>query len=147
MISTHCRLEGWCQAADREYALMKQEIGDTLVAYARRVYPRLARNPVVWEVATPRTDERFTRRPNGAVGGFKQTLANANQCAVPHDLGVSGFWLVGDTTWPGLGTVACVLGSRIVADRAVRLHRKLNRGRAHVAQPPQEASHELSVTC
>jgi hypothetical protein len=29
---------------------------------------------------------------------------------------VPGFWLAGDTTWPGLGTVACVLGSRIVAE-------------------------------
>jgi hypothetical protein len=36
---------------------------------------------------------------------------------VPHDIGVPGFWLVGDSTWPGLGTVACVLGSRIVAEK------------------------------
>ena len=33
-----------------------------------------------------------------------------------HDLGPRGIWLAGDTTCPGLGTVACVLGSRIVAD-------------------------------
>src|SRR5262249_43612666 len=49
-------------------------------------------------------------------GGLRQTLANSNQHAVPHDIGVPGFWLAGDTTWPGLGTVACVLGSRIVAE-------------------------------
>jgi hypothetical protein len=34
--------------------------------------------------------------------------------------GVPGFWLAGDTTWPGLGTVACVLGSRIVAEGVLR---------------------------
>ena len=28
---------------------------------------------------------------------------------VPHDLGVPGFWLAGDTTWPGLGTVAALM--------------------------------------
>jgi phytoene dehydrogenase-like protein len=71
---------------------------------------------VVYETATPRTYERFTRRPRGAVGGVRLTLANSNQHAVPHDIGVPGFWLAGDTTWPGLGTVACVLGSRLVAE-------------------------------
>jgi phytoene dehydrogenase-like protein len=59
------------------------------------------------------------RRPRGAVGGVRQTLLNTNQRAIPHSLGVPGFWLAGDTTWPGLGTVACVLGSRIVADGAM----------------------------
>ena len=68
------------------------------------------------EVATPRTYERFTRRPRGAVGGVRQTLANTNQHAIPHDVGVPGYWLVGDSTWPGLGTVACCLGSRLVAE-------------------------------
>ena len=48
--------------------------------------------------------------------GVRQTLHNSNQHAVPHDIGVPGFWLAGDTTWPGLGTVACVLGSRLVAE-------------------------------
>ncbi|HEX5269728.1 MAG TPA: hypothetical protein VFW33_04530, partial [Gemmataceae bacterium] len=41
---------------------------------------------------------------------------NSNQHAVPHEIGVPGFWLAGDTTWPGLGTVACVHGSRLVAE-------------------------------
>src|SRR5437762_6655519 len=40
--------------------------------------------------------------------GIRLTLHNSNQHAVPHDIGVTGFWLAGDTTWPGLGTVACV---------------------------------------
>jgi len=71
---------------------------------------------VVCEVGTPRAYERFAWRPGGAVGGPHQTLRNTNQFAVPHDLGGPGVWLVGDSTWPGLGTVACVLGSRIVAD-------------------------------
>jgi phytoene dehydrogenase-like protein len=70
----------------------------------------------VYETATPRTYERFTRRPRGAVGGVRQTLDNSNQHALPYDIGVPGFWLAGDTTWPGLGTVACVLGSRLIAE-------------------------------
>jgi hypothetical protein len=53
-----------------------------------------------------------------------QNLRNSNQFAVPHDLGGRGLWLAGDTTWPGLGTVACVLGSRVVADGIRRERRQ-----------------------
>jgi phytoene dehydrogenase-like protein len=75
---------------------------------------------VVCEVGTPRSYERFAFRPRGAVGGVRQTPGNANQNAIPHSLGVPGLWLVGDSTWPGLGTVACALGSRIVAEDVLR---------------------------
>jgi phytoene dehydrogenase-like protein len=120
MISTHCELKPWEQIDGQEYERLKRAEGERLVALARRVYPFLGQQPVVYEVATPRTYERFTGRPRGAVGGIRQMLSNANQHAVPHELGPPGFWLAGDTTWPGLGTVACVLGSRIVADGVLR---------------------------
>jgi C-3',4' desaturase CrtD len=116
MISTHCELDDWEGLCEDEYQVRKAAVGEQLVRLARRVYPELGRRAVVCEVATPRTYERFTSRPRGAVGGVRQMLANSNQRAVPHHLGVPGFWLAGDTTWPGLGTVACVLGSRIVAE-------------------------------
>jgi C-3',4' desaturase CrtD len=119
MISTHCPLAEWQGLSSGEYTRRKAWMGERLVELGRRVYPELGRSAVVYEVATPRTYERFTRRPHGAVGGIRQTLANSNQHAVPHDIGVPGFWLAGDTTWPGLGTVACVLGSRLVAEKVL----------------------------
>ena len=119
MISTHCELSPWQGLPDIEYAQRKREAGEHLLSLARRVYPNLTRAPVVCEIATPRTYERYARRPGGAVGGVRQSLRNANQQALPHDLGVPGFWLCGDSTWPGLGTVACVLGSRIVASKVL----------------------------
>jgi C-3',4' desaturase CrtD len=116
MISTHCDLAPWQCLSPEEYQARKVEAGARLIDLARRVYPDLGKGAVVREVATPKTYERFTRRPLGAVGGVRQTLGNANQNAVPHDLGIPGYWLVGDGTWPGLGTVACCLGSRLVAE-------------------------------
>jgi C-3',4' desaturase CrtD len=116
MISTHCDLEDWEGLDPAAYQARKRQAAGRLVAWARRVYPELGRRAVVCEAATPRTYERFTRRPRGAVGGVRQTPDNSNQHALPYDVGVPGFWLAGDTTWPGLGTVACVLGSRLVAE-------------------------------
>ena len=121
MISTHTELASWEGLDPAGYSARKQAAQDRLLSLARRVYPTLGNAATVRELGTPRTYEAFTSRPRGAVGGVRQALHNANQHAVPHDLGVKGFWLVGDSTWPGLGTVACVLGSRIVAED-VRRH-------------------------
>jgi C-3',4' desaturase CrtD len=119
MVSTHTDLCSWEGLSELEYARKKQAIGQHLLGLARRVYPNLGAAALVQELATPRTYARFTGRPRGAVGGVRLSLNNSNQRAIPHDIGVPGLWLCGDTTWPGLGTVACVLGSRIVA-RAIR---------------------------
>jgi phytoene dehydrogenase-like protein len=129
MISTHTELDTWAGLSPEEYQTRKDATGDRLVRLARRVYPRLGERPAVHEVGTPRTYERFASRPRGAVGGVRQTPKNTNQWAIPHRLGVPGFWLVGDSTWPGLGTVACVLGSRIVAEGM--LHESSRLGAAH----------------
>jgi C-3',4' desaturase CrtD len=132
MISTHCELAYWHGLSASEYQKRKAEVSTRLIRLARRVYPDLSRNAVVCEAATPRTYERFTHRPGGAVGGVRQNLTNSNQHAVPHDVGVPGFWLAGDTTWPGLGTVACVLGSRLVAEGVLALSQKWNRRRSSI---------------
>ncbi len=116
MLSTHTPLADWTGLTGEDYQLRKKETGERLVGLARRAYPSLADRAAVSVVGTPRTYQRFASRPGGAVGGAHQTLRNTNQFAIPHDVGGRGVWLVGDTTWPGLGTVACVLGSRIVAD-------------------------------
>ncbi|WP_285697054.1 NAD(P)/FAD-dependent oxidoreductase [Actinomadura sp. NBRC 104412] len=127
MISTHTELHAWEGLPDARYEKRKREMGERLVGLARRAYPDLGERAVVWEVGTPRSYERFAFRPRGAVGGARQTPANANQNAIPHSLGVPGLWLVGDSTWPGLGTVACALGSRIVAEDVLETARKVMR--------------------
>ncbi|NUR46759.1 MAG: FAD-dependent oxidoreductase [Hamadaea sp.] len=124
MISTHTSLSAWSSLDTEGYAQRKKEIGERLITLARRAYPALGERAVVAEVGTPRAFERYAFRPGGAVGGPHQTLRNSNQYAIPHDLGGRGLWLAGDSTWPGLGTVACVLGSRIVADGILRERRR-----------------------
>jgi C-3',4' desaturase CrtD len=142
MISTHCELAPWHGLMPEDYERKKAEAGAHLVALARRVYPTLGSAAVVHEVATPRTYERFTRRPLGAVGGVRLSVTNANQHAIPHDIGCDGFWLCGDTTWPGLGTVACVLGSRIVANAVIDRARATARHRVAVSASAETTINE-----
>lgn len=139
MVSTHCELDLWKDLNEDDYRTLKHDIASQLIEIARTVYPRLGTDPVVFEVATPRTYARFARRPGGAVGGVRLGLRNSNLFAIPHDIGVDGFHLVGDSTWPGLGTVACVLGSRIVADNVLSNRSGgLSRRKRRAAPPERE---------
>ncbi len=117
MLSTHCSIKAWEGLTNEEYETKKTAIGNRLLGLARKVYPDLGKRAVVYEVGTPRTYHKYTGRPQGAVGGVRQTFENSNLNALPHNIGAENFWLAGDSTWPGLGTVACILGSRIVADQ------------------------------
>ena len=69
--------------------------------------------------ATPRTFARFTGRPDGRVGGLPQTREWANFRALSHRSGQPGLYLVGDTVFPGAGTIGVTL-SGLNAYREVR---------------------------
>jgi phytoene dehydrogenase-like protein len=118
MISTHCELEEWQNLSETEYQTKKQKIGQYLIECARKVYPNLGQNPIIYEVGTPLTYQKYTSRTNGSVGGFKQNLENSNFNAIPQDIGEKDFWLTGDNTWPGLGTVAGLISGKIAAEYA-----------------------------
>ena len=120
MISTHCKLSEWKNLTDDEYRLKKEDMGNHLLILARRVYPELGKDAIIYEVGTPRTYQKYTGRINGTVGGIRQNLYNSNFKAMPHDIGIKNFRMVGDTSWPGLGTVACIIGSKIVADQLLK---------------------------
>ena len=141
MISTHCGLDEWENLSPEDYAEKKRTAERSLVEYARRVYPRLGERTVISQFATPKTYLKFTRRERGAVGGSKQTLWNTNFFALPQDIGISNFFLVGDSTWPGLGTVACIVGSRIAAEAILG---RVGRVRSAVRRSDMVKSHTLS---
>ena len=126
MISTHCALQEWNHLNPADYLRAKQLATNKLLGFARRVYPNLGAGARVIELGTPRTYEKFAGRPLGAIGGARLSMKNSNQNAVPYDLCKPGLWLAGDTTWPGLGTVASILGARHVTEGALVLSRKIS---------------------
>lgn len=130
MISTHCELDRWNGLTEEAYRAQKVASVKQLLKYAHRVYPQLGEDPLVCELGTPRTYAHFANRPRGAVGGARLNMTNSNRHAVPYDLGREGFWLAGDSTWPGLGTVACVIGAKHVVAGVIALSKRVSCGRA-----------------
>ncbi|MFO0950946.1 MAG: hypothetical protein U0835_07280 [Isosphaeraceae bacterium] len=69
------------------------------------------------EFASPRSFERYTRRVQGAVGGPPVARSNSNALAVGPDVFGPGVWVVGDSVFPGQGTLAVVLSAIRVVEQ------------------------------
>lgn len=69
--------------------------------------------------ASPRTFERYTRRPGGLVGGVPRRAGLHNYAgAWPRPI-APNLWLVGDSVFPGQSTLATALGGLRVAEALV----------------------------
>jgi len=70
--------------------------------------------------ASPRTFERFTRRPHGYVGGIPRRAGWQNYRGLWPRPVAPGLWLVGDSVFPGQSTLAVALGGQRVATTILR---------------------------
>ena len=84
------------------------------------------RAPALWDAvvheltASPRTFERFTRRPGGYVGGIPRRAGLAQYLDLFQGPVAPGLHLVGDTVFPGQSTLATAVGGHRVAARILR---------------------------
>ncbi len=106
--STHeAQPEAWFDIDDTTYALKKAEalkkVESPLMKFLGG-YEEAAK-PIV-EFATPRTFQFYTRRMFGRVGGIPHSLNRKLWQWTPNAAPMKGFYLVGDTIFPGQGTPA-----------------------------------------
>ena len=116
-LSTHTRPGEWSGLGRPEYEAKKAIYRDHLLSALGRALPDAASSLVHAEFATPRSFLRYTRRIDGAVGGPPVSRSNSNFLAVGPDVLGPGLWLVGDSVFPGQGTMAVVLSAIRVVER------------------------------
>lgn len=106
----------WTTIERGEYEEKKARVRDVLLAKLARRLPELARHVDLCEVATPRTMERVTRNPYGAVYGWAQTPAQADiyrfgAKAIFDGLYFTGAWSRGG----GGGYMGAVINGRVTS--------------------------------
>lgn len=98
--------------------LNMQALTDSMKAALFEAVPELQEMPMVhFEVGTPQTWQRYTGRHHGYVGGLPHTIQRPFLAMPPNRTPVKGFWMIGDTAFPGQGTPAVMLGARNTALR------------------------------
>jgi len=97
-----------------EYRAKKRAFAEELVDKASRLVPGLKEHIVVMDAATPRTFERYTLNPHGAIYGLDQSVGAPER---PYfKTPIKGLYLVGASTFPGGGIEAVVISGIIAAN-------------------------------
>jgi phytoene dehydrogenase-like protein len=66
------KYENWIK--DENYEAKKDEAAKILIERAAKIYPDIKKDLISYEAATPLTNERYTKNPNGAIYGYAQSV-------------------------------------------------------------------------
>jgi phytoene dehydrogenase-like protein len=116
-MSTHTRPADWANLDDGSHQAKKADYRERFLKALDQALPEAPQNLVHAEFATPRSFARYTRRTQGAVGGAPVSRSNSTFLAVDADVLGRGLWVVGDSVFPGQGTMATVLSAIRVVER------------------------------
>ena len=116
-MSTHTAPSGWYGLEPVEYEARKADYRSRMLGALARAIPEAPGRLIHAEFATPRSFLRYTRRREGLVGGPSVSRRNSNFLAVGSDVFGPGIWVVGDSVFPGQGTMAVVLSALRVVER------------------------------
>lgn len=134
-ISIHTRPVEWQGLIGPAYHEKKTDFRDRLLAALGKAFPGAADALVHAEFASPRSFHRYTRRTAGAVGGPPVARSTSNFLAAGSDVFGPGLWVVGDSVFPGQGTMAVVISAiRVVEQITGRSWPGIKHAHAH---PPR----------
>jgi len=95
------------------YLQVKRELAEKLVQKAEKVLPGLRERIVIQDAATPKTFERYTSMPEGAIYAFDQSIDTKR----PYfKTPIKGLYLASASTFPGGGIEAVVISGIICAN-------------------------------
>jgi all-trans-retinol 13,14-reductase len=96
-----------------EYLQKKKEFAEMLIQKAEKVIPDLSKHIIVQDAATPRTFERYTSMPEGALYSFDQSMGVKR----PYfKTPIKGLYLASASTFPGGGIEAVTISGIICAN-------------------------------
>lgn len=126
-VSTHVNAQHWLELAQNKeaYEKAKQQLEEKLLCQIERVHPNIRKGIEYFKSGSPRTFKQFTLRDGGTVGGFPQTLKDANFNAPSHRTDIKGLFLAGDTIFPGQGILGASVSGFNAARSAKRASKRL----------------------
>lgn len=115
-VSTHIDLKEWEGWKDRSvYEKLESEWTERLIQVVKTAYPEWDGSPTLALPGGPGAWVKYTKRPNGAVGGYRQTPNQALFQAASYRTDLPQFFVCGDTVFPGAGTIGAMTSGIHVA--------------------------------
>ena len=114
-MSTHTEIGQWWQLRNKnkdEYEAQKNRYAENMLDALEKALPGVRETITFCTAGTPVSFQRFTRRPQGMVGGFAQESIFK---ARGPKTGIQNLLMVGDSIFPGQSTAGVTLGGIRVA--------------------------------
>jgi all-trans-retinol 13,14-reductase len=112
-ITTFANYHDFPERGTEEYHEKKRARAEELIKKAEKVIPGLGERVVVQDAATPKTFERYTSMPEGAIYSFDQSVETRR----PYfKTPIRGLYLAGASTFPGGGVEGVVMSGIICAN-------------------------------
>ncbi len=112
-ILTGANYHDFPERGTKEYLEKKREFAEMLIKKAEKIIPNLSKHIVVQDAATPKTLERYTSMPEGAIYAFDQSI---NTKRPYFKTPIKGLYLASASTFPGGGIEAVVISGIICAN-------------------------------
>jgi all-trans-retinol 13,14-reductase len=112
-IITGANYYDFLELGTKEYLEKKKRIAESLIRKAEQIIPNLSSHIIVQDAATPKTFERYTSMPEGAIYSFDQSVDTKR----PYfKTPIKGLYLASASTFPGGGIEAVVISGMICAN-------------------------------
>ncbi len=106
-----------------EYKKQKEIVTEEILNRVEKYYPGIKEHVVVKELGTPRTLERYTGNPKGAVYGYAQTVKQAGRYRIKNETSIENLSLVGAWVSPGGGYEGAISGGISEAERILGIYK------------------------
>ena len=112
-IITSANYDDFPERNTKEYIEKKRKLAEELIKKVEKIIPNLSKYIIVQDAATPKTLERYTLMPKGAIYAFDQSIETKR----PYfKTPIKGLYLASASTFPGGGVEAVVISGMICAN-------------------------------
>lgn len=114
-MSCHIPLGQFARKDKERYAQQISSMQDKFETILEREFPGFREHAIERHPGGPGAWVRYTSRPDGGVGGYPQLPSTSLFRAASFRTGVPGLYIIGDTVFPGAGTIGATTSAIHVA--------------------------------
>lgn len=108
-------IDEWDSLSTEEYKAKKEELAQKLIAKAEEHYPGIREHIEYYEVATPKTIQRYIKTPEGTAYGFVQNAFLKNSRTAMVAPKVKNLYFASAWTFPGGGFTGAIISGYLAA--------------------------------
>ncbi len=108
-------LKNWEGLSKDEYKAKKEEVAQILLQRLEKQFPGIRESIEYYEVATPKTIQRFTSNPDGSVYGFTQSKEQSGMKRLRNNFLIPNLYFASAWTFPGGGFEGTIMAGFLAA--------------------------------